>query len=101
MPFTATHLCLYHECSPPSHVLQVAVDVERVFCPEALCHGVQGNEGSSTPHPCTAVDQEGNPLALVVGLLYFSHKAEDGGGELGYPMVRPGGIVVVSYLEWL
>ena len=45
------------------------------------------------------MDKEGNPLALVMGLLYPPHKAEDGGGRLGYPMVRPGGVVEVSYLK--
>ena len=45
------------------------------------------------------MDQEGNPLALVMGLLYPPHKAEDGGGRLGYPMVRPGCVVEVIYLK--
>ena len=94
------HLCLHHEDTPPSHVLYVLVDVDGLLPQlETLHHGVQCNEGSRTPHPRTAVDKEGNPLALVMGLLYPPHKAEDGGGRLGYPMVRPGGVVEVSYLK--
>ena len=101
-PFCAhnPHLCLHHEDTPLSHVLHKLVDVDGVLSHlETLHHGVQYYEGSRTPHPRTAVDQEGNPFALVMGLLYPPHEAEDGGGKLGYSMVRPGCVVVVSYLQ--
>ena len=94
------HPCLHHEDTPPSHVLYILVDVDGLLPQlETLHHGIQCNESSRTPHPRTAVDKEGNPLALVMGLLYPPHKAEDGGGRLGYPLVRPGGVVEVSYLK--
>ena len=45
------------------------------------------------------MNQEGNPLALVMGILYPPHKAEDGGGRLGYSMVWPSSEVEVGHLE--
>ena len=96
----SSYPCLYHEDTPLSHVLQLLVDVDGALPHlKTLCYGIQYYEGSCTPHPRTAVDQEGNPLALVMGLLYPPHKAENGGGRLGYPMVRPGGDMEVSYLK--
>ena len=92
-------ICVTNEDTPPSHVLNKLVDVDGLHPHlDTLHHGIQYYEGSCMPHPHTAVDQEGNPLALVLSLLYPPHKAEDGGGKLGYPMVWPGGVVEVSYL---
>ena len=95
----SSHPCLHHEDTPPSHVLHKLIDVDGLLPHlDTLHHGIQCYEGSCTPHPRTAVDQEGNPLALVLDLLYPPHKAEDGGGKLGNSMVWPGGVVEVSYL---
>ena len=89
--------CLDHEHSLLPEAHQELIHIDCLLCLDPLQHGVQEDEGASATHPCTAVDQKGNPLLFVVGLLHSPDEGDEGGGKLGYTVVWPGGEVVLGH----
>ena len=91
------YLCLDHLHTLSPHVPDVAVDTHNSLSLHLLHDSVQEDEGPSTTHSSTAVDQEGNAFVLVVGLLHSPDEGDEGGGKLGDSVVRPGGEVVLGH----
>ena len=89
--------CLDHEHSLLTEAHEELVHVDRLLCLDPLQHGVQEDEGPCTTHPRTAVDQEGNLVVLVVGLLDYPDEGDERGGNLGHSVVWPRGEVVLGH----
>ena len=65
-------------------------DTQRSLTPHQLHDQVQEDEGSSPPHPGTAVDQEGCGQRGGVLLADTTDERDEGHGVVRYSMVRPG-----------
>ena len=70
--------------------LEVLEDTQSSLTPHLLHGQVQEDEGSSPPHPGTAVDQEGCGQRGRVLLADTTDERDDGHGVVRYSMVRPG-----------
>ena len=101
---TYTHQCLDHLHSLSPHVLEVLEDTQSSLTPHLLHGQVQEDEGSSPPHPGTAVDQEGCGQGGGVLLADTTDEGDEGHGVVRYSMVRPGCVEHVSHCQlspWL
>ena len=65
-------------------------DTQSSLTPHLLHGQVQEDEGSSPPHPGTAVDQEGCGQRGGVLLADTTDERDEGHGVVRYSMVRPG-----------
>ena len=90
--YTISHTdqCLDHLHSLCPHILEVLEDTQSSLTPHLLHGQVQEDEGSSPPHPGTAVDQEGCGQRGGVLLADTTNERDEGQGVVRYSMVRPG-----------
>lgn len=70
-----THHRLDQHAALRPDVLEEPIHIHRPLPHDPLQHGVQYHEGPCAPHPCTAVDEKGNPLVSGVGPLDLADKA--------------------------
>ena len=99
-----TYQSLDHLHSLSPHVLEVLEDTQSSLTPHLLHGQVQEDEGSSPPHPGTAVDQEGCGQRGGVLLAHTMDEGDKGHGVARYSMVRPGCVEHVRHyqlLSWL
>ena len=76
-------------------------DTQSSLTPHLLHGQVQEDEGSSPPHPGTAVDQEGCGQRGGVLLADTTDERDEGHGVVRYSMVRPGCVEHVGHCQLL
>ena len=76
-------------------------DTQSSLTPHLLHGQVQEDEGSSPPHPGTAVDQEGCGQRGGVLLVDTTDERDEGHGVVRYSMVRPGCVEHVGHCQLL
>ena len=96
-----TDQCLDHLHSLCPHILEVLEDTQSSLTPHLLHGQVQEDEGSSPPHPGTAVDQEGCGQRGGVLLADTTDERDEGHGVVRYSMVRPGCVEHVGHCQLL
>ena len=74
-------------------------DTQSSLTPHLLHGQVQEDEGSSPPHPGTAVDQEGCGQRGGVLLVDTTDERDEGHGVVRYSMVRPGCVEHVGHCQ--
>ena len=92
-----TNLSLDHVAAPLSHAPHKPKDVDVPLCGNPLQLRIEGDERTSPPNACAAVDQQG-PL-LLVGLLrhHLVDKMEKGGWVFRHTVVGPHGEVELPH----
>ena len=94
------YLCLHHQHASLPHANHNVKDIEGTLAPQRVQQDVQRHKRPRTTHPGRAVDQEGDPLALVVQFAHFPQELQHLCG-LRYPVVWPCGEVVMGHSEWI
>ena len=88
-PVLIPYLCLNHEDSLSSELLEKLKDVEIIFLLHSLQHAIQYNKRSCPPHPCTTVHQEGARVRVRMNGANTSDEIDEHNSILRYPVVRP------------
>ena len=96
--WTYTHHCLHQTTALWSYTSDKAVHIDDMLQLHLLQHAVEGDEGSGTPHPRTAMDQHGHPHLTTP--LNMANEHQQRGGILRHTMVCPLQELIVSYSEW-
>lgn len=96
-----SHQGLDHEDSPLPHVLHKGIDIDRLLFLASFQHSIEGKEGSCPAYTSAAVDQESCAKVFIVTLLHAPDEGDEGGGKLGYTMVRPSSKVILGHLQRL
>ena len=86
------YLSLDHLNSLSPHTLEVLEDTQGPLPPHLLYGQVQEDEGTSPPHPGTAVDQEGRGQGGGVFLADATDEGDEGHGVARDSVVRPGSV---------
>lgn len=84
-----TYHSLHHQHPLLPQLGDKLVDIDALLCLYPLQHGVQCDEGASSPHASTTVDnQEVLPTVRMV-LPYSLVKVDEGDGVGWHPVIRP------------
>ena len=86
---TDVYLCLNHEDSLSSKLLEKLKDVEIIFLLHSLKHAIQDNKCSRPPYPSTTVHQEGARVRVWMNGANTSDEINEHDSILWYPVVRP------------
>ena len=91
---------MHHEGPLGSHIKQKLIYIHCILLLHPLQHAVQEDERACATYTSTAVHQQGVAIILVVTLLYSTDECSEGSCKLGHSMIRPGGEVILSHLQW-
>ena len=83
------YLCLNHEHSLSSELLEKLKDIEVIFLLHSLQHAIQDNKGSSPPHSCAAVYQQGARVRVWMNGTNTPDEIDEYNSVLWYPVIRP------------
>ena len=92
IPYT----CLYHEGPLSSHSTDKLLHIQTLFGSHLLQHDIDGDERSSPPNSCAAVDDHG-PVGGTSGMADSTDKLQHGAGVLWDAKIWPIGEVVLCY----
>ena len=93
--------CLDHLHSLFTEVTDTLADTECTLCLHLLHHHVQGDEGASATHSCTAVYQQWWVLGGREEFADVTNEADDGHDVVRNSMIWPGCVVELSHCHWL
>ena len=91
--------CLHHLHALGAHGAEELVDAESALFLHLLHHHIQEDEGTSSPDPCTAVNQQGLVQGGRVLLTDTADETDERHDILWHPMIRPSCVVELSDLQ--